>query len=561
MKISTKFTALMLLLITISVSLMIFTLTSLSHINNGLNENKEVSTPLMITSLSLQKDIIQIQQWLTDISATRGLPGYDDGFDEAEAYYLSAQTEIETLRSLGFEADLLGDLSNNLDDFYGMGIKMANAYIDHGTDAGNALMEEFDPYAASMEESINTILIKADERFEHGNTLILTRMETLWTQSIVLFSLLILVSILSIIIIRRVVIKPLISIPPIIEKVAQGDFSTKLAIDSKDELGDLSRSFNHMVDRVAELIYSIKDNCGKVTDSSQLLSSTVGEISHQSDGIRSSINEIAAGMEETAAATEEVTASSNNILMLMEDLLNHSKAGKEAVEEINGRAISMKNSAIKSNSLAQGIFKEKHIEITEAIEAGKIVTEIETMAQAISNIAGQTNLLALNASIEAARAGEHGKGFAVVANEVAKLAEQSSNTVVNIQRSVKEVHLAFENLSSTSQGILSFIDEHVINDYQVFLDSGTHYQKDATYMGLIIDEFSAKSEEVTKTVSQVNDAIESVAAAVEEATASAVDILEKSSQTSESTNQIAASAKEQADSTVHLYDEVNQFTV
>lgn len=561
MKISTKFTGLMILLIFISVSLMIFTLTSLTRITKQVTDQENVNTPLMMTSLNLQKDIIQIQQWLTDISATRGVPGFDDGFDEAEVYYMSAQVNIDALEQLGFDKNILDDLSTNLDAFYTMGINMANAYISDGTDAGNAYMELFDPYAATIGDNINVILVKADERFTEGNLLIFTDIQKLQTQSILLFSLLILVSVIAIIIIRVIVIKPLIQIPPIIEKVSQGDFSVKLNIQSKDELGDLGRSFDYMVDRVSELIYSIKDNCGRVSSSSQLLSTTVGEISTQSGGINSSINEIAAGMEETAAATEEVNASSHNILTLMHDLLEHTTAGSEAAKEIGLRAMAMKNNAVKSNALTQEIYQEKHAEIIKAIEAGKVVSEIETMAQAISAIAEQTNLLALNASIEAARAGEHGKGFAVVADEVAKLADQSSKTVINIQTSVKEVHHAFKNLSSSSQGVLSFIDNQVIEDYRTFLDTGSQYLKDAEYIGDLIHEFSTKSEEVTKTVSQVNDAIESVAAAVEEATASAMDILDKSAQTSEAADRIADSAQEQASNTGNLYNEVDQFKI
>ena len=145
MKISTKFGGMMLVIVLLTGFLMFFTITSINSIKDITMEHQNSNTPLMITALSFQKDVIQIQQWLTDVSATRGMPGFDDGFEIAADYYESAKGRIEDMRGLGVEAELLDILSGELDGFYYMGIDMANAYINEGTDEGNRYMEQFDP--------------------------------------------------------------------------------------------------------------------------------------------------------------------------------------------------------------------------------------------------------------------------------------------------------------------------------------------------------------------------------------------------------------------------------
>src|SRR5690606_16135321 len=102
---------------------------------NITTEHQERNTPLMVTALSFQKDVIQIQQWLTDISATRGEPGYDDGFEMAAMYYESAKDRIELLKELGTDEEFINTISKELDGYYNIGREMANTYINEGTEA------------------------------------------------------------------------------------------------------------------------------------------------------------------------------------------------------------------------------------------------------------------------------------------------------------------------------------------------------------------------------------------------------------------------------------------
>ena len=196
--------------------------------------------------------------------------------------------------------------------------------------------------------------------------------------------------------------------------------------------------------------------------------------------------------------------------------------------------------------MARNIYQEKQARILKAIEEGKVVEEIVKMAGAISAIAGQTNLLALNAAIEAARAGEQGRGFAVVAEEVRKLAEQSAQTVNSIQTVIKQVQDAFGNLSVNANDILNFINDKVTADYEVLVNTGIQYQKDAEDIGNLVEEFAASTEEVTASIEQVNKAIESVTSAIQQATTGSQEISTSVTETAAAIEEVAKAAQNQS---------------
>ena len=173
-------------------------------------------------------------------------------------------------------------------------------------------------------------------------------------------------------------------------RLAEGDMTTQIEVDSKDETGQLLLAMKTMSERLSQIIAEVRSAADNLTSAS-------GQISATSQSLSQASSEQAASVEETSASMEEMNASvtQNTENAKLTDNMA-SKASKEAVE--GGVAVKQTVDAMKQI-------------------AGKIGI--------IDDIAYQTNMLALNAAIEAARAGEHGKGFAVVAAEVRKLAERS----------------------------------------------------------------------------------------------------------------------------------------
>ena len=139
--------------------LIVFSMSKTIH--ERYSEKEFEVLPHTFNFLRLQKNVIQVQQWLTDISATRAYEGFDDGFEEAKVYYNDANEVLAHLikeHKKYKEQDMVDDLNefkNDFESYYKIGIKMANAYIKGGPEQGNVVMGELDPFAEKLSESLS----------------------------------------------------------------------------------------------------------------------------------------------------------------------------------------------------------------------------------------------------------------------------------------------------------------------------------------------------------------------------------------------------------------------
>ncbi|OOM16049.1 methyl-accepting chemotaxis protein [Clostridium saccharobutylicum] len=349
-----------------------------------------------------------------------------------------------------------------------------------------------------------------------------------------------------------------------LKKVADGDFTTNESerfINRKDEIGEIANTIQLMQNSLKQLI-------GKVKDESKSIETVVINVSEDMNNLNGNIEEVAAtteelsaGMEETAASAQEMNSTANEIEKAVNSIAKKAEEGAIEASEINKRAIDTRDSVIKSQERSLGIFNTINERLKIAMEQSKVVEEINVLSETIKGVLSQTNLLALNASIEAARAGEAGRSFAVVADQIKNLAEESENTIIEIQNVTKKVISSVNDLSSSSHELLNFMSADVQHDYDSMINVADKYSKDAEFVSNLVLDFSSTSEELLASLENVVNTIEQVAAASNEGAEGTYNIADKIVAVTEKSNRVAEEVAKSKNSSQQLNEQISKFKI
>lgn len=369
------------------------------------------------------------------------------------------------------------------------------------------------------------------------------------------------IAILSGLLISKSILKGINKVLSFSEAFGNGDLTKTIKIDSKDEIGKLAIALNKATDNTRYLISKIISNTTEINISSEELSATIEEITSSMECINESTKLISKGTGELSVSVEEVSASTEEIITNTNMLENKANNGYSSAKDIQSCAINIKEKGSSAIEIAKSMYNEKHTKVVKAIEDGKVVEEVTQMTDTIRQIASQTNLLALNAAIEAARAGEQGKGFAVVAEEVRNLAEATTSAAAHINKVINKVNIAFINLSNNTREILDYIENNVMINYQLLIETGEHYEQDAKFVNKMSEEIASSTKMMVETLNQVGFVIQNVSSTAQQSYANSENILSNVNETSMALEQVARSAQSQAELAEDLNLLVNKFKI
>jgi methyl-accepting chemotaxis protein len=293
------------------------------------------------------------------------------------------------------------------------------------------------------------------------------------------------------VLITRSITVPIREAVVLAEKVASGDLTSRITVDSRDETGQLMLALRSMNDSLAAIVGRVRTGTGTIAVAS-------GEIAAGNQDLSARTEQQAGSLEETAASMEELTST------VKQNAENARQANQLAFE---AAAVAGQGGAMVAEVVAtMGSINESSRKIVDIIGV-------------IDGIAFQTNILALNAAVEAARAGEQGRGFAVVASEVRSLAQRSATAA-------KEIKALIDDSVRKVQDGTGQVDRAgaTMNDIVTSVKHVT----------AIMAEIANASEEQRAGIEQVNHAIVEMdrvtqqnAALVEEAAAAAAAMQEQ----------------------------------
>lgn len=323
-----------------------------------------------------------------------------------------------------------------------------------------------------------------------------------------------------ILIIRFTITTPIKKVTSAAKEIADGNFDIQLAVDSKDELGQLAMAFKLTIDRLvnyqgyidelADILLSIakgdltvetkREYAGqfkKLKDNMQALLNNLNDTLLQ---INQSSREVASGSEQVSSGAQALSQGATEQASSIQEL---SASFAEMTDQIRQNADNSKLANARAELAGEEIFKSneqmKHM-VTAMDKINSKSSEISKIVKVIEDIAFQTNILALNAAVEAARAGVAGKGFAVVADEVRNLASKSAQAAKNTTALIEET------LVSVQDGT------QIANETAKYLDQSEMVTRETVEL---IERITEASERQAEAASQINIGIDQIASVVQ----------------------------------------------
>ncbi|AWB44487.1 hypothetical protein DCC85_09780 [Paenibacillus sp. CAA11] len=344
------------------------------------------------------------------------------------------------------------------------------------------------------------------------------------------------------------------------ERLAEGDFTYQIEVNSMDEFGAMTASLNQTSRNLNDMITEVTGHALHVAATSQQLAASADQTSKTAEEIALTIQEVALGAAAQQQGTEENASTMEELAAGIQRIAESSSALHETTLVTSSRAQE------GNDTLQQAVHEMNEVDQMFATTASlmqKLITrseEIGNIINVIGSISAQTNLLSLNASIEAARAGEHGKGFAVVAAEIRQLAEQTKQSAQQVKEIVEKIQQDTSAAATSVQngaGTVKLGTQQVERAGLTFTNIYNEIQQNVLH----IQEVSAVAEQMSASAGQINATVQEMSRIAEEASDGSQNVAAASEQQLASMEEVASSSQALGAMMLELQELLTKFKI
>lgn len=296
----------------------------------------------------------------------------------------------------------------------------------------------------------------------------------------------------------------------------KGDLTQRVTPINNAEVDAVGKGINVFMTKLQAIFKAVVTNSAR-------MERVVDDVRQSVQTSNSSVSDLSALTEELSATMQDISENASVINTNTDNVAKEVELIAEKTDELTGYTKDMKVHAQSMESVARTNMESTDRKVSEilevlqkAIEDSNSVKQVNSLTNDILNIASQTNLLALNASIEAARAGEAGRGFAVVASEISQLAAASQEAANNIQRINAVVTNSVTNLSDNANGLVSYINDSILPEFERFVESGVEYNDKASFIEGTMTDFKEKTDSLKQSMLEISSSINTISHAINE---------------------------------------------
>ena len=495
--------------------------TEVSEVHHAMDSKDNEILAHLFRFLELEKDVIQVQQWLTDISATRAKPGFDDGLDEAKTYFDRGNVLLDELIKAHAEyqeAEMvkgLKEYKENFASFYEIGIKMANAYIKGGPDAGNKMMEKLDPFAEKLQKDLKIWIDEHQADSVEASLEVSKVIDSVIKTSIISSFIILLVTLILLFMISKYITSEINSVTS-----GLGEFFKFLNRENSDInlLPNTKNEFNH-------LIVSLNESQTKIQKDLQQDLGVMGEILSFSDSLSAGkfdariylksqnprINYFVDALNNLGDVVEK---NAKNIVTVMEEFAHHNYTGKVPVDGLEASLLQLANSVNTVGDATSAMLVQNNNDGNSLQDASHtLLDNVSTLNNNSNSAAAQLEETA--AALEEITANITGNTENVVkmsnyASELTQVAKNGQHLATQTTTSMDEIDTQVRSIAEA----ISVIDQIAFQTNILSLNAAV----EAATAGEAGKGFAVVAQEVRNLASRSAEAANEIKAIVETAT-------------------------------------------